>query len=255
MIEIEQFICRADNFAVLMHDAASGLTASIDAPDAEAIGEALTRHGWALTHLLITHHHGDHTQGLPALKAATGCTVIGPLAEAKRIQGLDVQVKGGNRFLFGNHAVDVIDTPGHTAGQVAFHMPAAKRLFAADCLFSLGCGRLLEGTAADMWESLQRLMALPDDTLLHCGHEYTLANARFALSVDGSNAALQARAAEAEALRAAGRMTLPVSMAREKATNPFLRPHDPAIRAALGMEAASDLEVFAELRRRKDRFA
>jgi hydroxyacylglutathione hydrolase len=254
MIEVEQFICRADNFGVLLHDGASELTVAIDAPDAMAIGAALGRRGWRLTHLLITHHHGDHTAGLAELKAATGCTVIGPAGEAHKIAGLDVHVKGGNRFLFGNHAVDVIDTPGHTAGQIAYHIPDANRLFAADCLFSLGCGRLLEGSAADMWASLQRLMALPGGTLLHCGHEYTLANARFALSVDPGNTALQTRADEAGRLRAEGLMTLPVTMAAEKATNPFLRPHDGAIRALLGMEGASDLEVFTELRRRKDRF-
>jgi hydroxyacylglutathione hydrolase len=254
MVDVEQFICRTDNFGVLLHDAASGLTAAIDAPDAGAIRTALARHGWQLTHLLITHHHGDHTEGLAELKRVTGCTVIGPAGEAHRIAGLDVHVKGGNRFLLGNRAIDVIDTPGHTMGQVAFHVPDARRLFAADCLFSLGCGRLLEGSAADMWGSLQRLMALPGETLLHCGHEYTLANARFALSIDPDNTALQARAGEAERLRADGLMTLPVTLAAERATNPFLRPQDAAIRARLGMEAASDLEVFTELRRRKDRF-
>jgi hydroxyacylglutathione hydrolase len=254
MIDIEQFICRTDNFGVLIHDAASGLTAAIDAPEEAPILAALDRRGWRLTHLFITHHHGDHVAALAALKARSGCTVIGPAAEAQRIPGMDVHVKGGFRFLFGNHAVDVIDTPGHTLGQIAYHVPAAQAVFTADCLFSLGCGRLLEGSPDMMWASLRRLMALPPATQIHCGHEYTQANARFALSVDPDNAALRQRAGEVERLRAQGQVTLPVSLALELETNPFLRPHDPAIRRTLGMQGASDLDVFAELRARKDRF-
>jgi hydroxyacylglutathione hydrolase len=254
MLEIVQFPCRSDNFGVLVHDPASRLTASIDAPEEAPIRAHLAQRGWRLTHLLITHHHGDHVEALQPLKAATGCTVIGPALEASRVSGLDVQVKGGFRFLIGNHAVDVIDAAGHTLGQIAYHLPGAKRLFAADCLFSLGCGRIIEGTPEMMWASLQRLAALPGDTLLHCGHEYTLANARFALSVDAGNAALQARTDEAKRLVADGEATLPVTLASETATNPFLRTGDSAIRAMLGMPDATDLAVFTELRRRKDSF-
>jgi hydroxyacylglutathione hydrolase len=259
MIEIEHFACRTDNFGVILHDPASGQTASIDAPEAEAVISALARRGWALTHVLSTHHHPDHVEGNLALKAKFGCTIIGPAAEAAQIPGIDVQVKGGNRFLFGRHAVDVIDTPGHTLGQIAYHLPGQHLLFAADCLFSLGCGRLFEGTAAMMWASLQRLMALPPETTLYCGHEYSAANARFALSVDPDNPALQARAAEITRLQAANLPTLPVKLSSELAANPFLRPHDPAIRARLGKENAnikhaSDAEVFAQLRLMKDRF-
>ncbi|MCU0831323.1 MAG: hydroxyacylglutathione hydrolase [Rhizobiaceae bacterium] len=254
MLEFLQFPCRTDNFGMLIHDPASGLTASVDAPEEAPIRAQLAARGWRLTHLFITHHHGDHVEALAPLKAATGCTVIGPAAEADRITGLDVHVKGGFRFLFGNHAVDVIDAAGHTLGQIAYHLPGAKRLFAADCLFSLGCGRIIEGTPEMMFASLERLASLSGETLLHCGHEYTLANGRFALTVDPDNAALQARLAEAERRVATGAATLPVTLAQEKATNPFLRAGDPAIRAHLGMTDADDLAVFTELRRRKDKF-
>lgn len=251
-VEIEQFMCRSDNFGVLVHDPASGQTASIDAPDGDAVAAAAQRRGWQLTHLLITHHHSDHTDGIPTLKAL-GAEVIGPAAEAHRIEGLDRTVTGGDTFEVCGARVEVIDTPGHTAGQIAFHMPDEALVFTADALFSLGCGRLFEGTADEMHASLQRLAQLPPETSIYCGHEYTQSNARFALTVDPDNAALRERAEEVERLREAGEPTLPVRLADELAQNPFLRAHDPAIRRTLGLEEASDAEVFAELRRRKDR--
>ena len=250
-IEIEQFMCRSDNFGVLVHDPASGETASIDAPEAGPIVAALERRGWRLTHVLVTHHHPDHTDGIGALKAL-GAKVVGPAGEADRIRGLDRLVSGGDAFTVCGEAVEVIDTPGHTSGQIAYHMPGAARLFTADALFSLGCGRVFEGTMEEMHASLQRLAALPPATMIHCGHEYTASNARFALTVDPDNAALGARADEVMRLREREEPTLPVRLADELAQNPFLRPHDPAIRRTLGMEGAGDAAVFAELRRRKD---
>lgn len=252
-LERHQFLCLKDNYGVLIHDRASGLTASIDAPEAEPVRRALAAKGWKLTHILVTHHHADHTQGIAPLKAETGCTVIGPKAEAARIQGLDRTVTGGDAFAFGGFEVRVLDTPGHTAGHITFHIPSAKVAFAGDTLFAIGCGRVIEGSMETMWHSLARLAALPPETEVYCGHEYTLANARFALSVEPENTALQTRAKEVEALVAAGRPTLPTTIGVELATNPFLRPASPAIRKRLGMEKAPDWQVFGEVRERKNR--
>ena len=252
-LEIEQFMCREDNFAVLVHDPGSGETAAIDAPEAGPIVDALERRGWRLTHILCTHHHADHTDGNAALKEAFGAQLVAPAAERDRIRGIDREVAGGDVLTVCNARVEVIDTPGHTSGHVSYHWPEDARAFTADCLFSLGCGRVFEGTMEEMHASLARLAALPPETVIHCGHEYTAANARFAMTVDPDNAALRTRAEEVERLRAAGKPTLPVRLADELATNPFLRAHDPAIRARLGIETASDAEVFAALRRLKDK--
>ncbi len=188
------------------------------------------------------------------LKARYNCTITGPAAEADKIPGIDKTVKGGDRFDFAGRRVDVIDCPGHTLGGISLHIPAEKLLFAADTLFALGCGRLLEGTPAQMWDSLSKLMRLPDDTQVYCGHEYTLSNAKFALTIDPDNEALALRALEVERLRAANKPTLPTTIGVEKATNPFLRASDGNIREHLGMAMATDGEVFAEIRRRKDVF-
>ena len=252
-LERHQFLCLKDNYGVLIHDAAAGLTASIDAPEAEPIRRALAQKGWKLTHILVTHHHADHTQGIAPLKAETGCTVIGPKGEAARIQGLDRTVGGGESFGLGGFEVKVLDTPGHTAGHITYHIPSAKVAFAGDTLFAIGCGRVIEGNMETMWQSLARLAALPPDTEVYCGHEYTLANARFALSVEPENEALQKRAKEVEAMLAAGKATLPTTIAAELATNPFLRPQSPAIRKRLGMASAADWQVFGEVRERKNR--
>lgn len=253
-LDIELFGCRSDNFGVLLHDPATGATASIDAPEETPIEEALARRGWRLTHIFTTHHHGDHVAANAALKSRFGATVIGPAREADRIPGIDRTVDDGDRFDFAGHPVEVIGTPGHTAGHVCYHLPADGLLFAADTLFALGCGRLFEGTAAQMWQSLSKLAALPEETVVYFGHEYTLSNARFALTVDPDNATLRERAAEIERMRAAGRFTAPTTIGLEKATNPFLRAADPGLRKALGMPNATDTEVFAEIRARKDRF-
>ena len=253
-LEIELFLCRSDNFGVLLHDPATGATASIDAPEEGPILDALQRRGWTLTHILTTHHHGDHVEANLALKARFGVTIIGPAKEASGIPGLDKAVDEGDRFDFAGHPVEVIRTPGHTAGHICYHFPQDRLLLAADTLFALGCGRLFEGTAADMWASLSKLAALPDDTSVYFGHEYTLSNARFAITVDPQNDALKKRVAEIEALRSAGGFTAPTTIGLEKATNPFLRAGDAAIRQTLGMPSASDAEVFGEIRRRKDNF-
>jgi hydroxyacylglutathione hydrolase len=252
LLEIELFACRSDNFGVLLHDPATGATASIDAPEEKPILDALARRGWTLSHIFTTHHHGDHVEANLALKKRFGATIIGPARES--IPGIDRKVDGGDSFDFAGRPVEVIATPGHTLGHICFHLPEEKLLFAADTLFALGCGRLFEGTPADMWASLCKLAALPDETVVYFGHEYTLSNARFAVTVDPQNAALAKRADDIEALRAKGGFTAPTTIGLEKATNPFLRAADPAIRRHLGMERASDAEVFAEIRGRKDRF-
>ena len=253
-VEIEQFFCRGDNFGILMRDAASGTVALVDAPEEAPILAAIARTGWTPSLLLVTHHHADHVEANLALKARFGLRIIGPAAEAEKIPGIDDKVAGGGTVALGSQTVRVIETPGHTAGHVSYHLPEAGVVFTGDTLFSLGCGRLFEAGPETMFASLARLAALPDETRVYCGHDYTLANARFALSVDAGNATLQARAREVEALRAVGRATLPTTIRAEKAANPFLRAGDPAIRKALAMEAATDAAVFAELRRRKDNF-
>ncbi|OLP53693.1 hydroxyacylglutathione hydrolase [Rhizobium rhizosphaerae] len=251
---LELFPCRTDNFGVLLHDPDSGETAAIDAPEEAAILAALERRGWTLTHILTTHHHGDHVEGNLALKTRFDARIIGPAEEASRIPGIDMTVPGGGSFSFAGHPVKAIETPGHTAAHVSYHFAEDGLLFAGDTLFALGCGRLFEGTPADMWASLSKLAALPDETTVYFGHEYTLSNARFALTIDPDNMELRARAAEIEGLRAEGRFTAPTTIGLEKRTNPFLRANDPAIRRHLGLEEAEAAEVFAEIRRRKDQF-
>jgi hydroxyacylglutathione hydrolase len=251
---IEQFFTRADNFGVLIHDPESGLTASIDAPEEAPIVAKLKEKSWKLNHIFTTHHHGDHTEGNLPLKAAFGCTITGPAREAEKIPVIDIRVKGGDRFTFGGFEVEVIDTPGHTLGHITHYLPEARVAFVADTLFAVGCGRILEGNAEMMWGSLEKLAALPDETAIYCGHEYTETNIRFALTIEPENADLVARAAEVKALRAAGKATLPTTIRREKQTNPFLRANETGIRARLGMKDAPVAAVFGEIRKRKDSF-
>jgi hydroxyacylglutathione hydrolase len=252
-LEIEQFPCLSDNFGVLIHDDAANVTASIDAPDADAVNRALQDKGWRLSHILTTHHHADHTGGNLALKAATGCKIIGPRAEKAKIPGIDEAVGQGDSFQFGGFDMRVLDTPGHTACHITYWCPTAGVAFAGDTLFAIGCGRVIEGNAQMMWESLQKLMALPRDTVVYCGHEYTQANARFALTIEPENEALKARAKEVDRLRAAGKATLPTNIGLELATNPFLRPHVAAIQERLGMVGKPDWQIFGEIRERKNR--
>lgn len=250
---VHQFPCLSDNYGVLIHDSDKGLTASIDAPEAGAIRRALKDKGWKLTHILTTHHHADHTGGNKALKAETNCTIVGPKREAARIPGIDKSVAEGDSFEFGSFQVRVFDTPGHTAGHIAYWLPDARVAFAGDTLFALGCGRLFEEGAKTMWGSLSKLMELPPETTVYCGHEYTETNARFALTIEPENQALQERVSEIRKLRARDEPTLPTTIARELETNPFLRTASSAIRERLAMEDAEDWRVFAEVRRRKDK--
>ncbi len=253
-LEIHLFSYLSDNYGVLLHDPASGATAAVDAGDGDAYLAALEEKGWKLTELWITHHHWDHVQGLEQIKKATGCTVIGPVENSKAIAGLDVWLGDGDTFRFAGRKVQVIATPGHTTDMINYYLPEEKLVFTGDTLFTLGCGRIFEGTPQMMWESLSKLMALPPHTVVYSAHEYTLANAKFALSVDPGNTMLQSRARGFEAAREKGRPTVPSTMSEELQTNPFLRASDPDIRKLLGMEGASDAEVFAEIRKRKDNF-
>jgi hydroxyacylglutathione hydrolase len=252
-LEVHQFPCLSDNYGVLIRDSESGEAASIDAPDAKAVTAALQEKGWRLTHILTTHHHGDHTAGNLALKAASRCTIIGPRAEAAKVPGIDKAVGEGDTFVFGGHEVRVLDTPGHTAGHVTYYIPSAGVAFVGDTLFAIGCGRVIEGNAQTMWQSLKKLMALPKETVVYCGHEYTQANARFALTIEPENAALVKRAKEVDQMRAAGKPTLPTNIAVELETNPFLRPHVPAIQRRLGLEGKPEWQIFGEIRERKNR--
>jgi hydroxyacylglutathione hydrolase len=251
---IEQFTCRSDNFGVLIHDPASGLTAAIDAPEEAPIRARLAAKGWHLDAIFTTHHHGDHVEGNLGLKADFGCQITGPAAEADRSPGIDRRVAGGDTLMFGDIEFRVIDTPGHTLGHVSYWLQGEAIAFTADTLFAMGCGRVFEGTPEMMYASLEKLRALPDETVVYCGHEYTETNARFALTVDPDNPELHYRYEAVKRLVAAGRPTLPTTIALEKQTNPYFRVDDPAIRKRLGMEQAAPAAVFAEIRKRKDAF-
>jgi hydroxyacylglutathione hydrolase len=251
-LEIHQFPCLSDNYGVLIHDADNNLTASIDAPEASAVKQALAEKGWTLTHILTTHYHADHTDGNMELKGETGCTIVGPRAEAARVPGIDVEVGDGDTYELGGFTAKVFDTPGHTAGHITYWFPTANLCFAGDTLFTLGCGRLFEGDAQTMWTSLSKIKALPPETVIYSGHEYTQSNAAFALTVEPGNAALQTRAKEIDEMRSRGEPTVPTTLVRELETNPFLRPDSPEIQANLGMEGREDWEIFGEVRKRKD---
>ncbi len=252
--EILTIPCLADNYAYLLHDPETGETALVDAPESGPVLAALGERGWRLGQIFLTHHHWDHVDGVEALRKATGARVLGAAADAHRLPPLDQALQPGDGVALGGEKGVVIDVPGHTIGHIAFHFPETGAAFTADSLMALGCGRLFEGTPAQMWESLGRLAALPEDTLVCSGHEYTESNARFALTIEPENPALQARAREIGERRAQGLPTVPSRLGEELATNPFLRAGEPAIRARLGMENATDVEVFAEIRRRKDSF-
>ena len=252
---IHQFLCLKDNFGVLLHDPRARATASIDAPEAGPILAALAAREWELTDILITHHHADHIQGIPGLKAKfPRARVIGPAKEAAKIGGLDRAIGEGDVVATGALAAKVIEVPGHTSGHVAYWFADEDTLFAGDTLFAMGCGRSFEERPAVLFHSLMKLAALPGETQVYCGHEYTLANARFALTVDPSNAILKERAGAAARQREAGEFTLAITITIELATNPFLRADDPDIQAGLGMAGSDPVAVFTELRERKNRF-
>jgi hydroxyacylglutathione hydrolase len=253
MLQVHQFPCLSDNYGFLLHDPASGETACIDTPDGEEYLRQAEAMGWRITQVWNTHWHPDHAGGNAAIKAATGCRVIAPLIDAPRIEGVGRTVRDGDVVELGDVPARVIDVGGHTMGHIAYHLPSEKLAFVGDSLFALGCGRMFEGTAPQFWDSLLRLRKLPVDTLLYCAHEYTAANARFALHADPDNAALQAYAEEISDRRARGEPTVPFGIERELATNPFLRADDPAMQARWG-GAAAPHETFARLRAAKDAF-
>jgi hydroxyacylglutathione hydrolase len=245
--------CLADNFAFLLHDPATGATALVDAPEAAPVQAALAARRWRLGLILLTHHHDDHVQAVPDLRAG-GVPVWGAAADAHRLPPLDRALHPGDAVAVGAEEGRVIDVPGHTVGHIAFHFPGSALAFTGDSLMAAGCGRLFEGTAAQMWNSLSRLAALPGATRVCSGHDYLKGNLAFAQSVDAGNPALAARIATVAAMRREGRLPMPWTLAEERATNPFLRASDPGLKAALGMADAPDAQVFAELRRRKDQF-
>jgi hydroxyacylglutathione hydrolase len=249
-LSVHQFPCLQDNYGFLIRDEASGLVGCVDTPDADAILSELERKGWRLDMILNTHWHPDHAGGNAALKAKTGCVIVGP-KEVTRIAPLDRPVGEGDVVELGETRFEVLETGGHTLGHLSFYDRADGILFVGDTLFALGCGRLFEGTAEQMWTSLSKLSALPDDTRVYCAHEYTASNARFALSVDDGEA-IKARATAVFAARERGEPTVPTSIGAEKAANPFLRA--PLFKARLGLAGASDAEAFGAVRAAKDAF-
>jgi hydroxyacylglutathione hydrolase len=252
-LDIRQILVLRDNYVYLLRDPETGATAAVDPSVAEPVLRAVEAAGWRLTHVLNTHHHHDHTGGNLEIKAATGCTIVGPRADRDRIPGIDIAVGDGDRYALGAQLADVFDVPGHTRGHIAYCFAASRALFCGDTLFLMGCGRLFEGTPEQMWHSLGKLKALPPQTRVYCGHEYTQANARFALTVEPENAALAVRARAVDALRAEGKSTIPGSMADEIATNPFLRADQPSLQRTAGAPGDA-VATFAALRRRKDSF-
>jgi hydroxyacylglutathione hydrolase len=251
--DIRTFTCLTDNFGYLVHDAATNATASIDAPEAAPIIRTLEREGWQLTDILITHHHGDHVGGVAELKRRYNCRVVGPHDKTAGIANVDQRVGNGDVVEVGKLLARVLETPGHTLDHIAYVFDSEKALFAADTLFSIGCGRVFEGTYPMMWDSLLKLRALPDDFRLYCGHEYTASNVRFALTVEPDNAALKTRADEVARLRAEGKPTIPALLGEEKKANVFLRADDPSVAQKLHMKGASAADVFGELRERKNK--
>jgi hydroxyacylglutathione hydrolase len=253
MFQVRQYPSRSDNFSVLVHDPKTGATAAIDAPDEASILAGLNETGWRLTDILVTHEHFDHVEGIPGLKAKFGCRVVAP-KKSTQVPLVDETVGEGDTVKVGSLVANVLDTPGHCADHIAFWFKQQKILFAGDTLFALGCGRVLTSTVAELYASFQKLAAIPDETAVYCGHEYTLSNARFALTVDPTNLALRTRALDIENKRAQGHMTLPTTIGLEKATNPFMRAADPALQVAVGMAGAKPEKVFATLRERKNTF-
>lgn len=253
-LDIVQIPVLADNYVYLIRETGSGAVGVVDPAVAEPVMAELDRRGWQASHILNTHHHPDHVGGNRAIKDRYGCTVVGPAADRARIPGIDVALEDGDEYRFGNVTAHVLFVPGHTSGHIAYWFAEDRALFCGDTLFAMGCGRLFEGTPEQMWESLNKLLSLPDEARIYCAHEYTQANGRFALTVDPQNADLKARMQEVRRAREAGKPTVPSTLGAERATNPFLRPDDSAIRRQLGMEEASDTAVFAEIRRRKDTF-
>ncbi len=253
MLTIHQFPCLSDNYGYLAHDSVSGQTAAIDTPDADEYLEEAAAQGWTITAIWNTHWHPDHAGGNQKIKDATGCTIFGPKGEAEKIPGIDHAVGGGDTVSLGAMTATVIDVPGHTLGHIAFHMPEQKTAFVGDAVFALGCGRVFEGDMPMMWNSMLAIKSMPPETTLYCAHEYTQANARFAETIETDNAALKAYIAEIDDKRSRGERTVPIQLARELETNPFLRADVPDLQAAMG-HPGDAAATFGEIRGRKDRF-
>jgi len=252
--QIHVFRCLDDNIGALIRDPHTGACAAIDAPEEGPILAALSETGWQLSDILVTHRHGDHVQAVAPLKRRTGCRVVAPVKAREAVPDADAFVREGDTVRVGDLQAHVWETPGHCLDHIAYWFAADRVLFAGDTLFTLGCGRMLEGTYPEFWASLQRLAALPDEARVYCGHDYTLSNARFALAADPENQALKARAGEAERAKAEGRFLVPSTIGQEKAANPFLRAGDPALARAVQKEGATAVEVFQALREWKNRF-
>jgi hydroxyacylglutathione hydrolase len=253
-LRIHRIPARTDNYLWLVHESVTDTVAIIDPSDAEPVIAKCEELGLYLTHILNTHHHGDHVGGNLALKEKYDCVIIGPAADEARIPGIDIAVGEDDTVALGTETGRVFDVPGHTRGHIAYWFADSEALFCGDTLFALGCGRLFEGTPAQMWESLSKFDEIPDETRVYCAHEYTQANARFARSIDPDNAALKNRAASIDRLRAKNTPTVPSTLGEERATNPFLRADDPDFQAALGLGSDDPVAVFAETRSRKDHF-
>lgn len=254
MLNIHLVACLKDNYAYLVHEQETNSVAVVDPSEAAPVLEALAQHKLKLTHILNTHHHFDHTGGNLELKEKTGAKIVGPRADADRIPGIDLAVGEGDLAAVGNARAKVFDIPAHTKGHIAFWFEAHKAVFTGDTMFAMGCGRLFEGTPAQMWNSLSKLAKLPADTRVYCGHEYTQSNGKFALTLEPGNTDLANRMREVERLRSEGKPTIPSTIGLELQTNPFLRPSSPELRKSLQLENADVVAVFAETRRRKDSF-
>jgi hydroxyacylglutathione hydrolase len=252
--EISLFPCLSDNFGVLIHDSDTGATASIDAPEVAPVEAALKATGWKLTDILVTHHHHDHTGGIQALKDKYKCRVVAPVANGAKIPAVDEAVREGDKVSVGKLSARVIETPGHTLDHIAYWFHGDKIAFVGDTLFSIGCGRVIEGTPEMMWRSLVKLRDLPNDTEIYCGHEYTAANIRFARTIEPDNPVLAAREAQVRQLIAEGEPTIPVTIGDEKLANPFLRADQPEVAACYNLTGQPAAKVFAEIRERKNKF-
>jgi hydroxyacylglutathione hydrolase len=252
--ETRLFLCRSDNFGVLLHDSETGATAAIDAPEAAPIEAALKATGWKLSDILVTHHHADHTDGILELKNKYKCRVVAPAKNPAKIPGVDETVHEGDKVTVGKLSGNVIETPGHTLDHIAYWFHADQLAFVGDTLFSIGCGRVIEGNPEMMWTSLKKLRDLPNDTEIYCGHEYTAANIKFARTIEPDNPALAAREAEVKQQLAAREPTIPVTIGDEKLSNPFLRADLADVAAGIGMAGQSPAQVFAEIRARKNKF-
>jgi hydroxyacylglutathione hydrolase len=253
-LQIITIPCRSDNYAYLIRDEATGQVAVVDVPEAAPILNVLKDMGWQLDQILITHHHFDHIDGLEEVRKATGAKVYGAKADSHRLPNLDHALSEGDTFKLGDETCEVLDVSGHTIGHIAFLFKGADAVFSADSLMALGCGRVFEGDFPMMWGTMLKFKALPDEVLVYSGHEYTISNAKFALTIEPDNADLLTRIKDIKDKRANDIPTVPVSIGLEKATNPFMRADLMQVKALMGMETASDADVFGEIRTRKDRF-